>query len=774
MIEIFYDHFRLETGTAEDIEVKEDEQYEFCLKKIHEHAENHLPLKIFVRNRGMYGWFDSAKRKYGGIVKILDPVLELSKRLHYAPLPSHLQTNPDLIIQCNLLEKALATPSEIGESTENWTSRILVGKVWTLEQIGNDEQLVDLLAYFSGHEKPVAQPIITEIIEKRFQVWMNNSPKVFSLIAWLRHDPFQRVRYLVWEQLLSAYPVNRVAEWLQYNDTWAILSQFTNRKEVVPVLPQSLGVNLPPAISNYVKAFLETVWEQESPSTAISFISGKLDVEINFLNDRLRRRLHDGSPLDTGLCQAIIAVANNDVAVMDLAKQLSQPVFPGLINEHSSVSEVINWIKDEYLPFYRSCANLKQLDLTIESLDGFEKWLKRNYHELLVNGEAMAYRQIQTLKNRLSDKIIIIIMVDGLDYLTAQEYLLPALVENGLYPEQESLPYLSFIPSETHIAKPAILRGKMPSQIPDENSDAGYYKLLIQEVFNLNSGEVKSATDKDMTLEELVNEPAKVYLYLDNQLDREYLHSLFNPYLRQKKYAKHIRELVRSVGEAVSIAREVNGLSPLIVVCSDHGYTELPKNSQVILINAKSKVRSMMIADELSEMKDQVWHLQANLFGLNNNMSVPLKYGCFANMPRGAAHGGCTPQELAVPWIVASTSKPEPLMPVTISIEGDIHRRRKENPVHICLSNPNPYSITMIHLQLEKIDMTEQPPLIIAKQSVYKIPVCLDASAISENVIELKGHYSIKHLAKSMSETLKLKIPTTGAMAMEFDDDFDV
>jgi len=71
MIEIFYDHLRLETGEKEDIEIKEDDQYESCLQKIEEYAKTGRHLKIYVRNRGMYGWFDSVKCKYGGIVKTI-------------------------------------------------------------------------------------------------------------------------------------------------------------------------------------------------------------------------------------------------------------------------------------------------------------------------------------------------------------------------------------------------------------------------------------------------------------------------------------------------------------------------------------------------------------------------------------------------------------------------------------------------------------------------------------------------------------------------------
>ncbi len=165
----------------------------------------------------------------------------------------------------------------------------------------------------------------------------------------------------------------------------------------------------------------------------------------------------------------------------------------------------------------------------------------------MINDDSMAYRRILSLKSRCKEHPIVLTMVDGLDYLTARNELLPALIEKGLYPESGVAPYFSFLPTETPIAKPALVCGKTPSQVPDETPDAAYYKNVAQGLFKIPDADIKAATDKEKTIMELVNEPARLYLYLDNHLDREYLHAQYNSYIRKRKYAEHAAKLADSL-----------------------------------------------------------------------------------------------------------------------------------------------------------------------------------------------------------------------------------
>jgi hypothetical protein len=82
----------------------------------------------------------------------------------------------------------------------------------------------------------------------------------------------------------------------------------------------------------------------------------------------------------------------------------------------------------------------------------------------------------------------LIILFDGLDFFNAKNQLVPVLKENGLYPISEVTPYFSFLPSETFIAKPTVVSGKMKSQIANEIPDASFYRELISTYFPTSRG----------------------------------------------------------------------------------------------------------------------------------------------------------------------------------------------------------------------------------------------------------------------------------------------
>ena len=770
MIEIIYDPYRLQQPASGDIVLALEEDYEPCLNSIKDSVNHGKSLTVLVRNPGICGWLDHIGPKYGGVVRHIDPVQSLSVALKHSPLPEYLK-KPETIIQFGLLEKAKALPPKLGENAENWGHRVLIGDIWSHPDISTDEDISELLAWFMGRENDMPF-ILNDLLNKRFHLWISNSDRASSLLSWLQPDPFLRTRYLIWENLLSTYPENHIPEWLQSNGIWGVLSQFTTRKRYVNCIPFSPDVQLPPAIANFVRAFLIETWEKRSPMDSLSYLSGRLDVEITFLLERLRLQLQQGESIQQVFHDKLTEVSNGHQKVTELSGMLLHKPPPGMLSEAASFDEVRRWIKDDYLPFYRHNSMLNHLDVTIDLVNSFEKWLIMKYTSLLVSGEGMAYRQIHTLKKRMVDIPILVVMVDGLDYLSFGDHLLPELILKGLYPETEPMPYLAFIPSETHISKPAILRGKMPSQIPDERPTADYYQCLIQEIFQVKASSVRCATDKDMTIEELVSEHAKIYLYLDNQLDREYIHAAYPPYVRQRKFADYCKKMADTIVHAVNAAYEYHGFYPLVCICSDHGYTELPEKIPVISMNTKSKSRSTN--DVNSEWNpENVWKLSPEIFGLNKPMAIPFQYGCFGSKPRGASHGGCTPQEMAVPWMTFSKTKPVSLVPITVSIEGSVFRRRKENPVKVCISNPNLYAVKLLQLKIESMAIPDIFPITIGAQSVVKRDAQLDGSDISTGITSLTASASFSSSSDKMVSNSAITLNTLGSMSTEFDDDFD-
>ena len=60
-----------------------------------------------------------------------------------------------------------------------------------------------------------------------------------------------------------------------------------------------------------------------------------------------------------------------------------------------------------------------------------------------------------------------------------------------------------------------------------------------------------------------------------------------------------------------------------------------------------------------------------------------------------------------------------------------------------------------------------------SKNNTYKFHFSFNASAIGESFVEVTVQYRLKSMAGELEKNLILKVPTTGAMSTEFDDDFD-
>jgi hypothetical protein len=444
----------------------------------------------------------------------------------------------------------------------------------------------------------------------------------------------------------------------------------------------------------------------------------------------------------------------------------------------SSISDVQKWLDTEYLPFYNSCSLLGLVNLTEPYIQAFEIWLKQHYTDMLF-GKGMAYSKIVKLKEHVTlGKPVLIIIFDGLDYICARDDLMPALRDNGFFPSTDMMPYLSFLPTQTYIAKPALVAGKMKSQIPDELLNASFYKKLLQDYLDIPEHEIRLNTDRDGSLLELIQESASVYLYLDNHLDQELLHRNYRQYLRRKKYSEYVQKQANEIVQCLNDFKDIYGRSLHAIVTSDHGYTVIPKTSEIIDVpltkNGKTRtILSAEIGEDNTLDQGKIWKLTSDLYGLNETMIIPRGYACFNRRPHGGTHGGCTPQEMAVPWFILNEDKPEPLKELNFSIEGNIFRKRAENLLSVTISNPNQYKIMIVDLDIEGMNTIDSIPKTMDSNTVEKINFKYDASMIFESYATFLIKYSFTSISGKMKNKLTIKVPTTGAMTTEFDDEFE-
>ena len=771
MIEIICDQYELYTPEDCDNLITEPFEFEGTLEIIKRHAEKGDSLKIIVRNPALFDWFDAAI-KYGAKKQIIDPVLKLANQLQLQVIPEYLKSNPHWVVELGLIEKCNNHPTT-GEGIDNWLRRVLLGDVWGKNDPSSVAELSEIFNFLIHVTKSTLHPLEKNLITDCLTYWSRIKSDSAELFAWLKNSPFIRAKYIVWEQLLSSFPEDKISTWLQQDYIWYELSLFPSRHK----LPRlTLPIQLPESVVSFAKSFLEEEWKI-SPDNALSFISGSMEFEKKFLAGKLRQQLHNEAAISDTIYNKLLDFKNfPDVTA--LARQLRPAKKPSELMPNCSISDVQKWLDAEYLPFYNSCALLGLVDLTEPYVQAFEIWLKQHYTDMLF-GKGMAYSKIAKLKEHVkAGEPVLMIIFDGLDYICARDELMPGLQDNGYFPSTDMVPYLSFLPTQTYIAKPALVAGKMKSQITDELPNASFYKKLLQDYLGIPENDIRSKTDRDGSLLELIQESASVYLYLDNHFDQEVLHRNYRQYLRRKKYIEYIQKQANEIVQCLNDFKDMYGKSLQAIITSDHGYTIIPKTSEIIDVPlAKNgKTRTILSAEiEKDNTLDQgkIWKLNSDLYGLNETMIIPRGYACFNRRPHGATHGGCTPQEMAVPWFILNENKPEPPKELNFSIEGDIFRKRADNPLSVTISNPNQYQIIIVELDIEGMNTIDSIPKTMGSNTVEKIDFKYDASVIIESYATFLIHYSFTSISGMMKYKLIIKVPTTGAMTTEFDDEFE-
>jgi len=770
MIEIICDQYEFYLSDDYDSLIKEPFEFEGALDSIKRHAESGKPFKVIVRNPALFDWFDAAY-KYGAKIQIIDPVIMLADKLGLQVMPEYLKNNPHWVIELELIKKCEKSPVNVA-SADNWLKRIILGEAWTKNEPSSIIDISGIINFLINTRESDLHELEKYLINDCVTCW-SNKPNSAELFFWLKDNPFTKAKYIVWEQLLYLFPNDKISAWLQQDDVWYELTLFSNRHK----LPRlDLLIPLPESIISFARSFLDEEWKI-STERALSFISGTMEFEKKFLMEKLRKKLHSEDAINRLIYTQLIEFKNFP-EVAALALQLHPINKPTDLSMDSSIHDIQKWLDTEYLPFYNSCALLGLLDQTESYIKEFENWIAKHYTDMLF-GKGMAYSKILQLKEFVSiGEPVLMIVFDGLDYICARDELVPAMQNLGFYPSNEMVPYFSFLPTQTYISKPTLVAGKMKSQIPDEQPTAIFYKNLLQGYLGIPETDIRSKTDRDGSLLELIQEPATVYLYLDNHLDQELLHKNYRQYIRKKKYGEYIKKKASEIAQCLKDFKEMYGKSLQVIISSDHGYTVIPKTGEIIDVSLtkNGKTRTLK-ADECENLKDieqdKIWELNSDLYGLNDTMIVPRGYACFNKRPQGATHGGCSPQEMAVPWFIINKNKPVPPIELNFTIEGDIFRKRAENSLIITILNPNPYTVTFVEMDIEGMDPNSNLPKVINANTIEKINFNYDASVIVENNAKFSISYCFKSMAGKMKHKLTITAPTTGAMTTEFDDDFD-
>ena len=771
------------------LHVRGREEYVLACRQIDEAIDGAKPLAVAVHNRGMFSWFDQFRSRGSANIRVADPCRELAVTLGVAEdqLPVEVRQDPSAVVAERLLDAARSTPLRQGQEPLAWILQTTLGSVWRDDYLAEPSQLVGLLMdCVSDHRVKRPHPAILALRSKRIQQWIAAGSPYADAIAWLfAGDPAKRAQSLMLRRLVQDYPHRIQIEALSVEGRWAELSTLANAQVALDALsPDACSqARVPLGYSQVVRAHLESALADSGLSGVLKAISGALPLEALVLEQYLMSHLKEidasWAPLLHTLIDRFAAYPAQEPYVVFFGSLLPRGR-PGPLGAEANWNTVSSWLSSEYFPFYRWCATVRRIEETTEFARQFEDWLIRNYDGVTRTEVYAPFALRDVVTGFLSSGAVLLVVVDGLPWFYA-EALRRHLANRGVMCERPT-PHVCTIPSETVVSKPSLAAGKTYCQVKEGEGNEQEYAALLMTNLGLSDGEVVCGTSLTIGLRDMVRRAGVVYLYLYNELD-QHLHKAAAPRTRGKHIERLLIQLASDVAEALADHAAIHGGNMSAIFCSDHGYTELPEENVAVLpLPSEEDVRTshgrvvyckagievaprdmLLLGDGFTGSKEVAW-------------LVPRGYACVESKPRGAVHGGLTPQEVVVPILASSRARDLTYAGIEFGIMGEIRRGRVINPVKIVVSNPNKAPVVIQEIEASLVTLGAGLPRTCEAGKSVEIGATVNGERLSAKVVQLAARIAVDFIGDVRTTTRTVDVETTGAALVDrdFEAEFDV
>ncbi len=767
-IRIFLDRFHL-LGVSGGVEVSRAEQFGPACSRIDEELSRGGSIDIVITNPAMHTWFDHYKGLKQVSLLVLDPVDMLSQELGVPvdDLPKEIRESPSTVASMGLVQKARARPRNM-EPIE-WLRSEVCGSLWAgpLDTAGDLTRLVRALSVEDVFDAASIEGLMRRA---RAREWAAESP-FGSVVSWLLSgDSTRRAQTLAANRLLLRYPEAIRIKAMQFDGRWSDLCQLKDADVITAKLdPAELsGVALSPGQSRVLRGYIDAVLRERRVDEFLSAVSGYLMEEVEGVKSFIGELTAEIDGSWGTMLGRMIEVFSRSEAGSDLVSFLRRvmPVSePAPLGELASWEEVRAWLAEQYFPYHEWALAVGCLERTTTAVGQFERWLYANYYELTKTSAFAPYALREALQRHIPDSRVVLIVVDGLPWSYCRE--LHSLLEGrgltSILPE----PVITTLPSKTDTAKPSLVRCQLPGQIGGQDEVVIPYGELFASSLGLRPCDVEVGTATESSLQDLLKSQRRAYLYLCNDLDA-IIHKPLPPEKRREQILKVLANLCEDIAEARQGFMTRYGEEPVFILSSDHGFTELPK---------PAKILSLSVADErqLSHCRvlESPWPAKADedaltvgpdmLGGGKVAYVVPRGYTCINSRPKGATHGGLTPQETVVPvWVIGST---EGLLysHVEVAIVGDVYRGRPANPVQIILANPNCAGVWVDSIDVDRLVTSQRFPVLVPAGSDLKLEGLVNGVGLKQATLTLRGVVRVRFAGADKRTPLEQTVPTRGA-----------
>lgn len=333
------------------------------------------------------------------------------------------------------------------------------------------------------------------------------------------------------------------------------------------------------------------------------------------------------------------------------------------------IDEWHNWAIKVFLPFkfyLDEFPNPIDINLAEEYANTYSDWLLNSYHEIIHNGLKTNYNIASRIHNELSDSNVIWLIIDGFPAVYT-ETLNSILKSHGINKIEENF-HFAAIPTITEIGIPSQLNGLYPNEITYTiNKEEALKKAFnTQKVIFKNSiKHFVDALESDFDLCCLHWHEIDEFMHKDdNQIDIrriEEIKRLLN--IRINQISKYIKS-------------KTNKKTKLII-SSDHGSTKCLAKEHVIknssLLEAckdNPKQRCVELNSVISKAKldeNEIYYLKKDETNNIKDWVIAKGYRYFGSFDYGYRHGGLTPEETIVPFLVCEIAQNE-IIPIKVLI----------------------------------------------------------------------------------------------------------
>jgi hypothetical protein len=584
--------------------------------------------------------------------------------------------------------------------------------------------------------------------------------------------------------LVKAYPHHIRAEALKHGGRWAELSEITNIDDWVDHMPAGAAdcIQVPPGYAHEVQSYLRRQLESVPFAEAVRCVSGAIPDEEVVLRSHIQRHLREIDKSWVPVLDDMSAHFQRFKRHGEFAEYLRRvrPVSsPQCVELHWRWDEVADWLKASYFPFYSWCVAVGRIPDTASSVNSFEQWLLHNYDEITRSDGFAPFALREAISTFNGSVPVLVLVVDALSWPCADQ-LRVMLAEEGISNIDAQM-QVSALPAVTFVAKPCLIRGQLPGQLEDKDQGTQYYARLFAEALGVSPTQVACAASNDSGLQDVIRERKTAYLYLYNELDYE-IHRALSPDERRRRIRLVLRSLAVDVVDTCKRFSALHREELALLIVSDHGFTELPESADTDVVSVQgiegnaSHGRVFCSADATLANDPNLVPLDTTVAsGQSSRFFVPRGYACVGKRPRGATHGGLTPQETIVPTLVVDPTEQLDYQDVEIGITGDVRRGNRRNAIQLTLSNPNAIAVCVQDIDIRLVSIASFKQQHIAAGGSSIIACELDASELRQRAVEITGRIAVEMRSARHTTLITLPVSTSGAAEVDqaFEAEFD-